>query len=65
MKYYYNLEYYNKKVILKCNLNFLQPLLRSSESHDPSEIIVICKFGAQEILNATKQLCRLLFLYMV
>ncbi len=26
------------------NLNFQQPLLQSSVSHDPSEIIVICWF---------------------
>ncbi len=29
-------------------LNFQQPLLHISVSHDPSEIILICWFGAQE-----------------
>ncbi len=29
-------------------LNFQQPLLQSSVSHNPSEIILICSFGAQE-----------------
>ncbi len=29
-------------------LNLQQLLLQSSVSHDPSEIIVICRFGAQE-----------------
>ncbi len=28
-------------------LNFQQPLLQSSVSHDPSEIILICRFDAQ------------------
>ncbi len=28
-------------------LNFQQPLLQSSVSHDPSEIILICSFLAQ------------------
>ncbi len=32
-------------------LNFQLPLLQSSVSHDPSEIIFICWFGAQEIYN--------------
>ncbi len=29
-------------------LNLQQLLLQTSESHDPSEIILICRFGAQE-----------------
>jgi len=29
-------------------LNFSASLLQSSVSHDPSEIILICWFGAQE-----------------
>ncbi len=29
-------------------LNFQQPLLQSSVSHDPSESILICRFGVQE-----------------
>ncbi len=29
-------------------MNFQQPLLLSLVSHDPSEIILICWFGAQE-----------------
>ncbi len=29
-------------------LNIQQPLLQSSVSHDPSEIILICWFGVQE-----------------
>ncbi len=32
-------------------LNFKQLLLQSSVSHDPSEIIVICWFGAQGSVN--------------
>ncbi len=32
-------------------LNFQLPLLQSSVSHDPLEIIFICWFGAQEIYN--------------
>ncbi len=31
-----------------------QPLLQSSVSHDPSEIILICLFGAQETLSMLK-----------
>ncbi len=31
-----------------CNLNFRQQLLQSSVSHDPSEIILIFWFAAQE-----------------
>ncbi len=30
------------------NLNFQKPLRQSSVSHDPSEIILKCWFGAQE-----------------
>jgi len=30
------------------NLNFQQPLLQSLVSHGPSEIIIICWFGARE-----------------
>jgi len=29
-------------------MNFQRPLLQSSVSHDPSEIILICEFTAQE-----------------
>ncbi len=38
------------KTISSCDakLNFQQPLLQSSVSHDPSEIILICWFGSQE-----------------
>ncbi len=46
-------------------LNFQQLLLQSSWSHDPSEIIVICWFGAQEtfviIMNVEKQLLLIFF----
>ncbi len=39
-------------------LNFQQPLLQSSVSHDPSEIILISWFGAKEsfiiIINVEK-----------
>ncbi len=39
-------------------LNFQQLLLQSSVSHDPSEITLICLFGAQEtfliIINVEK-----------
>ncbi len=43
-------------VTAKLNLN--QPLLRSSMSHDPSEIILIGWFGE----NSGEQLCYLIFL---
>jgi len=33
-------------------LNFQQPLLKSSESHDPSEIILICWCSRNCILQA-------------
>ncbi len=33
---------------LIAKLNFQQPLIESSVSHDPSEIIEICWFGAQD-----------------
>ncbi len=39
--------------------NFQQPLLQSSVSHDPSEIILICWFDSQEafiILNVENSL---------
>ncbi len=37
-----------KHVIYSCDakLNFHQPLLQASVSHDPSEIILICTFAA-------------------
>ncbi len=35
-------------------LNFQQPLLESSVSNDPSEIILICWFGAQKTLAILK-----------
>ncbi len=34
---------------LKAQLYFQQPLLQSLMRHDPSEIILMCWFGAQEI----------------
>jgi len=51
--------------IYKCNLfmwcEYSALLHQSSESHDPSEIILICWFAAQEtfliIINVKKQLC--------
>ncbi len=52
------MKYYKIKMfslyVLKCNLflwckaDFLASLLQSSMSHDPSEIILICWFAAQE-----------------
>ncbi len=33
-------------------LNFQQSLFQTSVSHDPSEIILICWFGAQETIIA-------------
>ncbi len=51
-------------------LNFQQPLLQSSVSHDPSEIILICWFGAQEtflliiiiiIINVENSCCLIFF----
>ncbi len=53
VKYYYNLKcvfYFNtfKNYIYLCDANaeFSASLLQSSVSHDPSEIILICWFGA-------------------
>ncbi len=47
-------------------LNFQQPLLQSSVSHDPAEIILINLFGAQEkiiyILSMLKAVCAVFFL---
>jgi len=43
---------------------FLTPLLRSSVSHDPSEIILICWFAAQEtfiIINVESSCVQFLF----
>ncbi len=37
-------------IYVMVKLNFLQPLLQSSVSHDILLIILICWFGAQEIL---------------
>lgn len=37
----------NRGQIYSCNDNFQQLLLEFSLSHDPSEIILICWFGAQ------------------
>ncbi len=36
-------------IIVRANLNFQQPFLQSSVSHDSSEVILICGFAAQEI----------------
>ncbi len=36
------------KLLLWWQLNFQQSLLKPSVSHDPSEIILICRFAAQE-----------------
>ncbi len=38
-----------KFILVMAKLNFQQPLLQSSVSHDTSEIILIDFFGAQEI----------------
>ncbi len=35
---------------MMAKLNFQQPLLKSSVSHDPSEIILVSLFAAQETL---------------
>ncbi len=35
-------------ISVNAKLNFQQPILQSSVSHDPPEIILICWFGAQE-----------------
>ncbi len=56
MKYYCILKqlssiliYFKMQLIpVMAKLNIQQPLLKSSVSHDPSEIILICLFGAQE-----------------
>ncbi len=40
--------YFKCILFLMAKLNLQQLLLQSSVSHDPSEIIVICRFGAQE-----------------
>ncbi len=34
--------------------HFQQPLLQSSVPHDPSEINLLCGFGAQETLSVLK-----------
>ncbi len=39
--------------------NFQQPLLQSSVSHEPSEIILLCRFGAQETLSMLKRVVML------
>ncbi len=52
--------------ILKCNLFLWCKAEFSSVSHDPSEIILICWFAAQEtfiIKKNWKQLCCLIFLW--
>jgi len=55
---------------LKCNLlliynaEFSASLLQSSVSHDPSEIILICRFAGQEtfhLIISFKQLCYFIF----
>jgi len=38
-------------------LNFREPLLQSSVSHDPSNIILICWFGAQETFISVERSC--------
>ncbi len=44
-------EYILKRhLLLSWQLNFQQPLLWSLVSHDPSEIILVCWFGAQLLL---------------
>ncbi len=56
VNYYYNLKqvFFLFEYMLKCNLflwcaaEFSASLLQSSVSHDPSEIILICWFAAQE-----------------
>ncbi len=57
------------KTIYSCDakLNFQQPLLQTSVSHDRSEIILICRFGTQEetfVINyhCCKSLCSFFFL---
>ncbi len=39
---------YSSKNTVRTKLNFHQLLLQASISHDPSEIILMCWFGAQE-----------------
>jgi len=55
VKYYYNLRhvfYFNifQNIIYSCDCKaeFSASLLQSSVSHDPSELILICRFSAQE-----------------
>ncbi len=49
------------KYYIDAKLHFQQPSFQSSVSHDPSEIILICWFAAQEtfliIIQYWKQLC--------
>ncbi len=44
-------------------LNFQQSLLQSSALHGPSEISLICAFGAQETFHIFKQLCCVIILW--
>ncbi len=57
-----------KFIPMVAKLNFQQPLLQSSGSHDPSEIILIVCFGVQEtfliIINIENSCC-LFFLEIV
>ncbi len=48
--YFNTLIYFKQFIPVIAKLNFQQPLLKSPVSHDPSEIILICWFGAQETL---------------
>ncbi len=57
MKYYYKLKltktnciwlYFKYNLFLWCKAESSASLLQSSVSHDPSEVILICRFAAQE-----------------
>ncbi len=45
--FYFNV-FYNVIYSCEAKLNFQQPLLQSSVSNDPSEIILMCWFGNQK-----------------
>ncbi len=74
LKYYYKLQclfsiWIYLKLFLWYKAEFSASLLQYSVSHDPSEIILICWFAAQEtfpiIINVEKQLCCLINFFLL
>ncbi len=70
-EYFYNLKYlfpyfntHRSNLLLWCKAEFFASLLQSSVSHDPSEIILICWFRAQQTsyyYQCWKGLCHFTF----